>query len=105
MEAEFKEKEKQIRIKNFYKSRTGNWKLSATTFYAVKDKQGSRNVNFLNQEGKIITDLDEITQIMQAGLDKQNKEVLITLKHRENSYLIIILNFLFAITVEGGPRK
>jgi hypothetical protein len=103
MEAEFKEKAKQIRIKNFYKSRTG--KLSATTFYAVKDKQGSRDVNFLHHEGKIITDLDEITQIMQAGLDKQNKEDLITLKHRGNSYLIIILNFLFAFTVEGGPRK
>jgi hypothetical protein len=44
MEAELKEKAKQTRIQNFYKSKTG--KLNSMTFYAVKEKQGSRDIIF-----------------------------------------------------------
>ena len=49
MEAELKEKAKQVRIQNFYKAKTG--KLNATTFYSVKDKQGSRDINKLQHDG------------------------------------------------------
>ncbi len=63
MEAELKEKAKQTRIQNFYKSKTG--KLNSMTFYAVKEKQGSRDIIFWHHGDREIIDPDEIIQVMQ----------------------------------------
>jgi hypothetical protein len=49
MEPEKKEKAKQIRIQNFYKSKAG--KLNTTSFYSVKEKQPSRTIKKILHNG------------------------------------------------------
>jgi hypothetical protein len=63
MESEVKEKAKQLRIQNFYKSRNG--KLNATSFYSVKEKQPSRTIKEILHNGQSITDPEDIIKIMQ----------------------------------------
>ncbi len=63
MESELKEKAKQLRIQNFYKSRNG--KLNSTSFYSVKEKQPSRTIKEIWHNGQSITDPEEIIRIMQ----------------------------------------
>ncbi len=48
MESEIKEKAKQIRIQNFYKSKTAG-KLNNASFYSVKEKQPSRTIKKILQ--------------------------------------------------------
>jgi hypothetical protein len=63
MESEVKEKAKQLRIKNFYKSKNG--KLNATSFYSIKEKQPSRTIKEIWHNGQSITDPEDIIKIMQ----------------------------------------
>jgi hypothetical protein len=63
MESEIKEKAKQLRIQNFYKSKNG--KLNSTSFYSVKEKQPSRTIKEIQHNGQSVTEPEEIIKILQ----------------------------------------
>jgi hypothetical protein len=58
MESEVKEKAKQLRIQNYYKSKNG--KLNTTSFYSVKEKQPPRLIRQIQNNNQDIPDPDEI---------------------------------------------
>ncbi len=67
-EVEAKDKASQMRIGNFYKTRTG--KMTPETFYCIKEKNPGRDILSLEHEGRIVTDPEEIINIMQEWYEE-----------------------------------
>jgi hypothetical protein len=87
MEFELKEKAKQLRIQNFYKSRNG--KLNTTSFYLVKEKQPPRTIKRLLHNGQDITDPEEIVNIMQEWYGNTASQ-----EHAQTEYLPTLMQEL-----------
>jgi hypothetical protein len=61
-----------MRIRNFYKTATG--KMVPETFYCIKEGNRSRAIHKLEQEGRTVTDPEEIITIMQQWYEKTEKD-------------------------------
>jgi hypothetical protein len=62
-ELEAKDVASTLRIKNFYATNTG--KMVPETFHCVKESKKNRTIHRLQHEGRLITDTNEITEVMQ----------------------------------------
>jgi len=72
-EIEAKDKASQMRISNFYKTNIG--KMVPETFYCAKDKRAPRKIHTLENEGQVITDQEEIVQVMQQWYERTAERV------------------------------
>ncbi len=62
-----------MRISNFYKTNIG--KMVPETFYCAKDKRAPRKIHTLENEGQVITDQEEIVQVMQQWYERTAERV------------------------------
>jgi hypothetical protein len=73
-ELEAKDVASTLRIKNFYATNTG--KMVPETFHCVKEPKKNRTIHSLQHEGRLITDTNEITEIMQKWYERTAERVL-----------------------------